>query len=39
VGSDTPSELKGMVWGALEEEQCLEGNIQYCADYKNTSYS
>jgi len=39
VGCDTPSELNGMVWGALEEGQCLEGNIHYCADYKNTSYS
>jgi len=39
VGCDTRSELKGMVSGALEEEQCLEGNIEYCADYKNTSYS
>ena len=36
---DTPSELKGMGWGVLEEGNCLEGNIQYSADYKNTSYS
>ena len=36
---DTPSEVKGMWWGLLEKGQCLEGNIQYYGDYKNTSYS
>jgi len=25
--------------GALEEGQCLQDNIQYYRDYKNTSYS
>jgi len=36
---DTPSELKGIWWGVLEKGQCLQNNIQYCGDYKNTSYS
>jgi Leucine-rich repeat (LRR) protein len=36
---DTPSEVKGMWWGVLEKGQCLDGNIQYYGDYKNTSYS
>ena len=35
---DTPSEVKGMWWGVLEKGQCLEGNIQYYGDYKNTGY-
>jgi len=36
---DTPSEVKGMWWGVLEKGQCLEGNIQYYGDYKNTNCS
>jgi hypothetical protein len=36
---DTPSDVKGMGWGVLEKGQCLQGNIQYYGDYKNTSYS
>ena len=34
----TPSEVEGMWWGVLEKGECLEGNIQYYGDYKNTSY-
>jgi len=36
---DTPSEVEGMWWGVLEKGQCLQGNIKYFGDYKNTSYS
>jgi hypothetical protein len=36
---DTEIEVKGIEWGALEKGECLEGNIQYCGDYRNTSYS
>jgi hypothetical protein len=36
---DTPSEVYGIWWGVLEKGQCLEGNISYLGDYKNTSYS
>jgi Leucine-rich repeat (LRR) protein len=36
---DTPSEVHGIWWGVLEKGQCLEGNISYLGDYKNTSYS
>jgi Leucine-rich repeat (LRR) protein len=36
---DTPSEVEGIWWGVLEKGQCLQGNIQYYGDYKNTSYS
>ena len=36
---DTPSAVNGMWWGVLEKGECLEGNIQYFGDYKNTSYS
>jgi hypothetical protein len=36
---DTPSEVKGLWWGVLEEGQCLEGNIEYYGDYNSTSYS
>jgi len=36
---DTPMELKAMWCGLLEKGQCFEGNIEYCGDYKNTSYS
>jgi len=35
---DTPSEVKGMGWGVLEKGQCLDSNIHYFGDYKNTSY-
>jgi Leucine-rich repeat (LRR) protein len=35
---DTPSEVKGMWWGVLEKGQCLQGNVQYYGDYKDTSY-
>jgi insulin-like growth factor-binding protein complex acid labile subunit len=34
----TPSEVKGLWWGVLEKGQCLQGNIHYCGDYKNTRY-
>jgi hypothetical protein len=36
---DTPSEVKGIYWGVLEKGQCLQSNIGYYGDYKNTSYS
>ena len=36
---DTPSEVEGIWWGVLEKGQCLNGNISYYGDYKNTSYS
>jgi Leucine-rich repeat (LRR) protein len=36
---DTPSEVNGIWWGVLEKGQCLQGNIQYYGDYRNTSYS
>ena len=36
---DTPSEVEGMWWGVLEKGHCLQGNIHYYGDYKNTSYS
>jgi hypothetical protein len=36
---DTPSEVEGIWWGVLEKGQCLEGDIQYYGDYKNTGYS
>jgi len=36
---DTPSEVEGIWWWVLEKGRCLEGNIQYYGDYKNTSYS
>jgi hypothetical protein len=36
---DTPSEVKRTWWGVLEKGQCLQGNIHYYGDYKNTSYS
>jgi len=36
---DTPSEVEGMWWGVLEKGQCIDGNIQYYGDYKNTNYS
>jgi Leucine-rich repeat (LRR) protein len=39
VGCDTPSEMKGKQWWLLEKGKCLEGNMQYYGDYKNTSYS
>jgi hypothetical protein len=34
----TPSEVKGLWWGVLEKGQCLQGNIHYYGDYKNTRY-
>ena len=36
---DTPSEVKGLWWGALEKSQCLQENIQYYGDYINTRYN
>jgi len=36
---DTPSEVKGIGWGLLENGQCLEGNIQYYGDYNNQTYN
>ena len=35
---DTPSEVEGMWWAVLEKGQCLDGNIRYDGDFKNTSY-
>jgi Leucine-rich repeat (LRR) protein len=32
----TPSEVSRMWWGVLEKGQCLDGNINYVGDYKNT---
>jgi len=34
---DTPSEVQGMWWGVLEKGQCLQGDMHYYGDYKNTS--
>jgi Leucine-rich repeat (LRR) protein len=34
----TPSEVKGLWWEVLEKGQCLQDNIHYYGDYKNTSY-
>jgi len=39
VECDTPSEVKGRGWGVLQKGQCLQDNIQYYTDYKNTSYN
>jgi hypothetical protein len=36
---DTPSEVKGMGWGVLEKEQCLQVDIEYYGDCNNTSCS
>jgi len=36
---DTLNEVKEIWWGLLEKGQCLQGNIHYYRDYKNTSYS
>jgi Leucine-rich repeat (LRR) protein len=36
---DTPSEVKGIWWGVLEKGECLQDNIQYYGDYKNSRYS
>jgi Leucine-rich repeat (LRR) protein len=36
---DTPSEVKGIWWGVLENGQCLQDNIHYYGNYKNISYS
>jgi hypothetical protein len=36
---DTPRKVRGIWWGVLEKGQCLQGNVQYYGDYKNTSYS
>jgi hypothetical protein len=36
---DTPSEVKGIWWGVLENGLCLEGHINFYGDYKNTRYS
>jgi Leucine-rich repeat (LRR) protein len=36
---NTPNEVKGIWWGVLEKGRCLQDNIQYYGDYKNTSYS
>ena len=36
---DTPSEVKEIWLGVLEKGQCLQGNIHYYGDYKNTRYS
>jgi hypothetical protein len=36
---DTPSGVRGMWWGVLERGECLQGTIQYCGDFRNTSHS
>jgi Leucine-rich repeat (LRR) protein len=36
---DTPREVKGMWWGVIEKGQCLQDNMYYYGDYKNTSYT
>jgi hypothetical protein len=36
---DTPSDVKGLWWGVLENVQCLEGNMHYYEDYNNTRFS
>jgi hypothetical protein len=36
---DIPREVEGLWWGVLEKGQCLQDNIEYYGDYKNTSYS
>jgi len=36
---DTPSEVKGIWWGVLENVQCLQGNMHYYEDYNNTHFS
>jgi len=38
VECDTPSEVKELWWGVLEKGKCLEGNIKFYGDYKNTIY-
>jgi hypothetical protein len=35
---DTLSEVQCVLWGVLEKAQCLQDNIYYYGDYKNTSY-
>ena len=35
---DTPSEVQGIWWEVLEKCECLQGNIHYYGDHKNTSY-
>jgi hypothetical protein len=35
----TPNEVYGMWWGVLEYGECTQGDIRYCGDYRNTSYS
>jgi hypothetical protein len=35
----TPSGVRGLRWGVLEKGECLQGNIQYRGDYRNTGYS
>ena len=34
---ETPSKLKGVYWGKLEEDQCLQDNIHYYGDYINAT--
>jgi len=35
---DTPRQVKGIWWGVLEKGQCLQGQMRYYGDYKNTRY-
>ena len=35
---NTPSEVHGMWWGVLEKGQCIQSNIHYYGEYRNTSY-
>ena len=36
---DTLSKVKGMVWGVLEEEECLDLNTKYFWGYRKTHHS
>jgi hypothetical protein len=36
---DTPSEVEGMWWRVLDTWECIQNNIEYCGNYKDTSYS
>jgi len=36
---DKPINVTEMWWGVLDKGHCLQGNIHYYEDYKNTSYS
>jgi hypothetical protein len=31
--------VKRIYWGVLKKGQCLQGNVEYYGDYKNTRYN